>query len=84
MVAVIHDPNVHARLILLADSLHKAIFCESDELVAKSPGSAGFQGARQITPCQCVMARYRRSRKFFDGTWSKSGGIEMNLGEFGR
>ena len=81
MVAVIHDPNVHTRLLLLADSLHKVIFRESDELFAESLGPTGFQGPLQITPCQRVMPRYPRSREFFDGTWGKSLGIEVDLGE---
>ena len=68
-------------LLLLADSLRKAIFCESDELFAESLGPTGFQSLRQITPCHGVMARDRRSREFFDGTWSKSVGIEVNFGE---
>ena len=58
IVAVIDDPNVHARLLLLADSPHKAIVCESDELFAESFGSTRFQGRCEVTPCQCVMVRY--------------------------
>jgi hypothetical protein len=84
MMAAIHDPNVYACLFLLADFLHKTIFCESDELFAESLGLGGFQSPRQIAPCQGVMPRYRRSREFFDGTWGKSVSIEMDFGKLGR
>ena len=78
---MIHDPNVHARLLLLGDSSRKAIFCESDELFAEALGSTGFQGARQITPCQRIMARDRCAREFFDGARGESVSIEMDLGQ---
>src|SRR5271165_5522172 len=84
MVAMIHDPNMHARLLLLADSPHKSIVCESDELFAESFGSTRFQRHREVTPCQRVMARYRRSREFFNGTWHKSVSIEVYLREVNR
>lgn len=36
MVAMIHYPNMHARMILLRDSSRQPIFGKSNELVAKS------------------------------------------------